>query len=289
MYTGVGETVTLRCAICSSDANAARYINTTSAVSDSNQISETVGTKTITGVSATTAVKTVAIDSTALKPNTTYYLMLWAFNNTGASIRQILFAGGSPSVVVNYANTMTVSFNPNGGSVSPTSKTVTYGQTYGTLPTPSRNGHTFTGWYTAATGGTRIQATSSVTSTANHTLYAQWKVNTYTLRISEGAGSDITARRNGVVIESGAAINYGDSLSVSFVAKEGYVITSATVNGAAFTSGSTYVVTGDVSIVSAARVLGLPINGEIYTAYINDEAYVPYIGDANGVPVLYGE
>jgi len=43
-------------------------------------------------------------------------------------------------------NTYTVSFDPNGGSVSPTSKTVTFGSAYGTLPTPIRANYTFTGW-----------------------------------------------------------------------------------------------------------------------------------------------
>ena len=45
------------------------------------------------------------------------------------------------------ANTYSVTFNPNGGSVSTTTKNVTYGSTYGDLPTPTRTGYTFNGWY----------------------------------------------------------------------------------------------------------------------------------------------
>ena len=41
----------------------------------------------------------------------------------------------------------TVTFNANGGSVDPTSKTVTFGSTYGDLPTPTREGYTFLGWF----------------------------------------------------------------------------------------------------------------------------------------------
>ena len=47
------------------------------------------------------------------------------------------------------ANQYTVTFNPNGGTVSPTSQTVVYGQAYNaisTLPTPTRTGYTFAGW-----------------------------------------------------------------------------------------------------------------------------------------------
>ena len=51
-------------------------------------------------------------------------------------------------LVANWtANTYSVTFNPNGGSVSTTTKNVTYGSTYGDLPTPTRTGYTFNGWY----------------------------------------------------------------------------------------------------------------------------------------------
>ena len=69
---------------------------------------------------------------------------------------------------------VTVTFNPNGGSVSPTSKSMTVGSDYGTLPTPTRTGHTFDGWFTAATGGTLVTSATTVTQTAAHTLWAQW-------------------------------------------------------------------------------------------------------------------
>ena len=45
------------------------------------------------------------------------------------------------------ANTYTLTLNANGGTVSTTTKTVTYGQTYTNLPTPTRDGYTFAGWY----------------------------------------------------------------------------------------------------------------------------------------------
>ncbi len=71
------------------------------------------------------------------------------------------------------ANTYTLSFNANGGSVSESSRKVTYGKTYGKLPTPTRTDYTFDGWYTAASGGTRVSDSTPV-STANTTVYAHW-------------------------------------------------------------------------------------------------------------------
>lgn len=72
------------------------------------------------------------------------------------------------------ANTYTVTFDATGGEASEASKSVTYDSTYGTLPTPTRGGYIFNGWYTAASGGTKITADTKVTITANQTLYAQW-------------------------------------------------------------------------------------------------------------------
>ena len=59
-----------------------------------------------------------------------------------------------------------------------TRKTVTYDSTYGDLPTPLREGYTFDGWYTASSGGTKVESSTKVTITSNQTLYAQWTENT---------------------------------------------------------------------------------------------------------------
>jgi uncharacterized repeat protein (TIGR02543 family) len=81
------------------------------------------------------------------------------------------------------APTSTVTFNANGGSVSTSSKTVTYGNTYGALPTPTRTGYNFKGWYTASSGGNQITSGTTVSNTANHTLYAQWTQNSTTITV----------------------------------------------------------------------------------------------------------
>ena len=54
--------------------------------------------------------------------------------------------------------------------------TKTYGSTYGTLPTPSRTGYSFAGWYNAPTGGTQVSASTQITG--NTTWYARWTNNT---------------------------------------------------------------------------------------------------------------
>ena len=74
------------------------------------------------------------------------------------------------------ANKYTVSFNANGGSAVTSTLTVTYDGTYGNLPTSTRTGYTFNGWYTAATNGNKVVSSTKVTITANQTLYAHWTV-----------------------------------------------------------------------------------------------------------------
>ena len=87
------------------------------------------------------------------------------------------------------ANTYTVTFNPNGGTVSPTTKTVTYDSTYGSLPTPTRTGYNFAGWWTAASGGTQITSSTKVTTASNHSIYAHWTANTYTVTFNPNGGT----------------------------------------------------------------------------------------------------
>ena len=74
------------------------------------------------------------------------------------------------------ANAYAVTFDAQGGNVTPAGKSVTYGQPYGALPVPERPGYRFDGWFTAAAGGTQVTAETVVAVTAAQTLYARWTV-----------------------------------------------------------------------------------------------------------------
>jgi len=92
---------------------------------------------------------------------------------------------------------ITVTYNVNGGNaLSPGNKTVIYTGTYGSLPTPTRTGYTFTGWYTAATGGSKVVESTEVTSTVNHTIYARWKAKTITVTYNQNEGSGVSPASN---------------------------------------------------------------------------------------------
>ena len=73
----------------------------------------------------------------------------------------------------------TVTFDPNGGTISETSRTMktgTDGRLAALPANPTRSGYTFYGWYTAASGGTKID--TGYVFRADTTVYAHWSVNT---------------------------------------------------------------------------------------------------------------
>ena len=111
----------------------------------------------------------------------------YSFNGWVSSYNSGVYSAGSTSHAI-FANTTftaswtqltwTVSFNGNGGS-TPSSVTVTQGSSLpGGLPSSSRSGYNFTGWWTASVGGSFIgNAGNTYTPSNNITLYAQWQAN----------------------------------------------------------------------------------------------------------------
>ena len=113
-------------------------------------------------------------------------------------------ADGSTTVTYKYTrNKYTLTYNPNGGSVSPTSIKADYDEEI-TLPTPTRkytityntNGgssvtnstvdYTFNGWYTKASEGDKRTYTKM--PAYNETLYAQWASSGIALPTTNKAG-----------------------------------------------------------------------------------------------------
>lgn len=82
-----------------------------------------------------------------------------------------------------------VIFKANGGKVATKDKYVTYGDKYGTLPTPTRTGYTFDGWYTKENGGDKVTATKKYTRGKKQKLYAHWDANEYTVTFNANGGS----------------------------------------------------------------------------------------------------
>ena len=94
------------------------------------------------------------------------------------------------------ANNFTITYNYNGatGGASPASAVFTYGGTALTLPTPTRTGYTFGGWYSDSGFTTSIGAAgASYSPTASGNAYAKWNANTNVVTYDSQLGSSVTA------------------------------------------------------------------------------------------------
>ena len=104
---------------------------------------------------------------------------------------------GSDKQMVLYAQwedlpRVTVSLDANGGAVEPNDKTVIYTGTYGELPVPTREGYDFEGWFTQKEDGEKVEDTTVVATTEEHTLYAHWTIQVYDVTLSSGEGYTAT-------------------------------------------------------------------------------------------------
>ena len=107
------------------------------------------------------------------------------------------------------ATNYTITYNTNGGN-SIAQKTYTIETATFNLPTPTRTGYTFAGWYGNAnlTGNNVTQVAKG--STGNKTFYAAWTINQYTLTYSAGEGGSVTGTH-----ESGAKYDYNTSIKLT--------------------------------------------------------------------------
>ncbi len=139
----------------------------------------------------------------------------------------------------------TVSYNANGGSVSPTSATVESGKSV-TLPTPTRSGYTCLGWSTSKTATSATYGCgSSYKPTANITLYAVWKQNVVKYTVSYNANG-------GSVSPTSATVESGKSVTLPTPTRSGYTClgwsNSKTATSATYSCGSSYKPTANITL-----------------------------------------
>ncbi len=128
-------------------------------------------------------------------------LQSWLNDNGKRTINQIYYPTSTSTTNV------TVKFNGNGGTVSTSSMSVSKNAIMGkNIPTATRYGYLFDGWYTAASGGTRY--TNSTKITSNITLYAHWsKINDYTGGLKSGRIYQIVNKKSGLALQASGTGN----------------------------------------------------------------------------------
>ena len=165
--------------------------------------------------------------------------------------------------------TVKLNFDAAGGNLTNTSKNITYGGTYGDLESPERDGYTFIGWYTAATGGTQITKDTKVEVTADQTVYAHWASNSYTVTFDADGG---TVNTNSKTVIFGNA--YGE-------------LPTPTRNGYTFAGWWTAVDSGEqISFNSAVKTASdhvLYAHWVLNSVSVSYQTHVANIGWQNGV------
>ena len=122
-----------------------------------------------------------------------------------------IFLTKQPDAPANYL----VTFNTNGGVMAgDNAKTVQSGSAVGTLPTPTRTDYTFAGWYTDASGGTKVDSSTVVTNNMN--LYAHWTRNKVTVSFNSNSGV-ISSGSSSVTVDVGSTVG-----SVPTAVRDGY-------------------------------------------------------------------
>ena len=113
-------------------------------------------------------------------------------------------------------NEYTVTFDVNGGDeLTEDDRKVVFDSGYGELPEPNRTGYTFAGWFDER--NEEITSETIVKVPKNHTLYAQWSRNNYTITFDFG---------NGTVIEG--ILDFEENITYpvfSEMKREGYTFT----------------------------------------------------------------
>ncbi len=152
-----------------------------------------------------------AAQLTGLTGGTKYHVRAFATTENGTAYSDELFFTARDSVY-------TVTFDPNGGNVSPTSAQTGEDGKLASLPVPTRTDYTFNGWFTQASGGDPVTThTSYMDDTA---VYAHWTASgtysqpTVVTVSADGVGDrevtltgEVTAQGSSPVLECGFAIS----------------------------------------------------------------------------------
>ena len=173
----------------------------------------------------------------------------------------------------------TINFNGNGGTPSVTSMT-TIDQKLPELPTATHSGrYSFDGWYTAASGGTKI--TTAYVFSANTTAYAHW---TYT-----GGGGGwyytyytikATAGTNGSISPSGnVSVREGRDQTFTITPDKGYAVSNVKIDGKSIGAVKSYTFE-NVKKSHTIEVIFMKANGNPQTGVFVDVPEGSYYEEA---------
>ena len=201
-------------------------------------------------------------------PNAGYHFKEWQVMSGDVTVRddkftmpgsdvevKAIFEEDAPLTPTEY----TVTFDGNDGTPSVGSMTTTK-QKLTSLPDASRSKHSFNGWYTEKSGGTKI--TTDTVFSANTTVYAHWThtgdnnppVNYYTLRFETGGGSAIPDVRE--------TYNTYIDLTKYVPTRHGYTFVGWYSEQSLVNKVSDIYLTGDRTVYAGWRAVTIPQTGD---------------------------
>lgn len=212
------------------------------------------------------------------------------------------------------ANTYTVIFDANGGSVNPTSAVTVAGKLT-SLPTPTYDGYDFIGWYTQKDGGEKV--TTDTVFAMDSTIYAHWsnipvtslELNKGTLTLQEKDSDTLT-----VTVKPADATNQdvtweSSNTSIATVSEDGTVtaisagnatITATAADGRGISASCTLTVTHGKMVQTPKKDATCTVDGteeywmcEICGKHFEDESgTIPTTPEENKIQATghsYGE
>ena len=205
---------------------------------------------TVTGGKATVGASTDAISKaevgatvtlTANKAPDGKVFDKWVVNgvvvaDANSATTTFVMSAGNVTAEATYKNipvvTYKVTFEANGGSVTPTTATTAADGKLTSLPTPARSGYTFNGWYTE--DGTKVD--TAYAFNADTTIYAQWTsipipTPIYTPPTYQ-VESVVSKDADGSVSFSQNSAKKGDAVTITVIPDRYYKVDGVTVKDA---------------------------------------------------------
>ena len=240
------------------------------------------------GTASASHVKAVAGTEITLtaKPNTGYHFKEWQVISGGVTIKDDKFTMPSANVEVKAIfekdappapTEFIVTFDGNGGTPSVGSMT-TANQKLTSLPSASRSNHSFDGWYTEKSGGTRI--TTDTVFSANTTVYVHWTYtgggssgySYYTIKATAGAGGSISPSGN-------VSVREGRDQTFTITPDTGYTVSDVRIDGNSVGAVESYTFE-NVGRTHTIEVIFMKANGNPQTGVFVDVAAGVYYEDA---------
>lgn len=192
------------------------------------------------------------------------------------------------------ANTYTVIFDANGGSVDPTSAVTVAGKLT-SLPIPTYDGYNFLGWYTQKDGGEKV--TTDTVFAMDSTIYAHWsnipvtslELNKGTLTLQEKDSDTLTVTVKPADATNQDVIWESSNTSIATVSADGTVtaISAGTATITAIAADGSGVSASCTLTVTHGKMVHIPKKDATCTEYGNEEYWAcdtcgKYFSDANG-------